>query len=136
MVLRRWVGGLVAVRARSRLPSERAGRPTGARAHHTSATVSEVGRKARRRANEAAGKGRRAGRKANKAAQRAGHQANRAVSDAAKSGVTFATPYVRHANESAAGAARAALDSAAPYVSAGVERAGELIAKASEHLPS
>ena len=83
---------------------------TGARAHHTSATVSEVGRKARRQANEAAGKGRRAGRKANKAAQRAGHQANRAVSDAAKSGVTFATPYVRHANESAAGAARAALD--------------------------
>ena len=50
--------------------------------------------------------------------------------------MTFATPYVRHANESAAGAARAALDSAAPYVSAGVERAGELIAKASEHLPS
>jgi hypothetical protein len=49
--------------------------------------------------------------------------------------VTFATPYVRHANESAAGAARAAFDSAAPYVSAGLERAGDVIAKASEHLP-
>jgi hypothetical protein len=49
--------------------------------------------------------------------------------------VTFATPYVRHANESAAGAARAAFDSAAPYVSAGLERAGEVISKASEHLP-
>jgi putative oxidoreductase len=142
---------------------------TGARAHHTSATVSEVGKKARKRADVAAGKGRRAGRKANKAAHRAGHQANtvahraghqanevavraghqaneaaaraghranRAVSEAAKSGVTFATPYVRHANESAAGAARAALDSAAPLVSAGVERASELIAKASEHLPN
>ena len=109
---------------------------SGARAHHTSATVSEAGRKARRRANAAAGQGRRAGRQANKAARRAGHQANRAVSEAAKSGVTFATPYVRQANESATGAARAALDSAAPYVSAGVERAGELIAKASEHLPN
>jgi uncharacterized membrane protein YphA (DoxX/SURF4 family) len=153
---------------------------TGARAHHASATVSEVGRKAGKRANKAAGTGRRAGRKANKAAQqashhanaiahraghqanavaqragreanvvaqraghhaneaalRASHRANHAVSDAAKSGVTFATPYVRHANESAAGAARAALDSAAPIVSAGVERASELIAKASEHLPN
>ncbi len=120
---------------------------SGARARHTSAAVSEVGRKAGRRANAAAGKGRGAGRKANKAAQRAGHhaneaaqraghRANRAVSDAANSGVTFATPYVRHANESAAGAARAAIDTAAPFVSAGVERAGELIAKASEHLPS
>jgi putative oxidoreductase len=120
---------------------------SGARAQHTSAAVSEVGRKAGRRANAAAGKGRRAGRKANKAAhraghhaneaaQRAGHRANRAVADAANSGVTFATPYVRHANESAAGAARAAIDTAAPFVSAGVERAGELIAKASEHLPS
>ena len=131
---------------------------SGARARHTSAAVSEVGRKAGRRANAAAGKGRRAGRKANKAAlraghqaneaaqraghhaneaaQRAGHRANRAVSDAANSGVTFATPYVRHANESAAGAARAAIDTAAPLVSAGVERAGELIAKASEHLPT
>jgi putative oxidoreductase len=109
---------------------------TEARAHHTSATVSEVGRRAGRRANAAAGTGRRAGRQANKAAQRAGHRANRAVSDAAKSGVTLATPYVRHANESAAGAARAAFESAAPYVSAGVERAGEMIAKASEHLPN
>jgi putative oxidoreductase len=131
---------------------------SGVRAQHTSAAVSEVGRKAGKRANAAAGKGRRAGRKANKAAQRAGHQANkaaqraghqaneaahragqranRAVSDAASSGVTFATPYVRHANESAVGAARAAIDTAAPLVSAGVERAGELIAKASEHLPS
>jgi putative oxidoreductase len=131
---------------------------SGSRAQHTSAAVSEVGRKAGRRANAAAGKGRRAGRKANKAAQRAGHhaneaaqraghhaneaaqraghRANRAVSDATNSGVTFATPYVRHANESAAGAARAAIDTAAPLVSAGVERAGELIAKASEHLPS
>jgi len=109
---------------------------SGARAHHTSATVSDVGRKARRQANEAAGKGRRAGREANKAAQRAGRRANRAVTDAARSGATFATPYVRQANESAAGAARAALDSAAPFVSAGVERAGELVAKASEHLPN
>ena len=67
--------------------------------------------------------------------RRSGHQANQAVSHAAKSGVTFATPYVRHANESAAGAARAAFDSAAPYVSAGLERAGEVISKASEHLP-
>ena len=109
---------------------------TGARAHQTSATLSEVGRKAGRRANAAAGKGRRAGRKANKTAQRAGHRANRAVSNAAKSGVTFATPFARHANESAAGAARAAFESAAPYVSAGMERAGEVVAKASEHLPS
>jgi putative oxidoreductase len=131
---------------------------TGARVHHSSTAVSEAGRKATKRANTAAGKGRRAGRKANKAARRAGlqanvvahraghqandaavrasHRANRAVSDAAKSGLTFATPYVRHANESAAGAARAALDSAAPIVSAGVERASELIAKASEHLPN
>jgi putative oxidoreductase len=109
---------------------------TGARAHETTITLSDAGRGARRRANAAAGKGRRAGRQANKAAQRAGHRANRAVSDAAKSSVTFATPYVRHANESAAGAARAAFDSAAPYVSAGMERAGEVIAKASEHLPS
>jgi putative oxidoreductase len=108
---------------------------TGARAHHTSATVSDVGRKARRQANAAAGKGRRGGHTANKAAQRAGYRAERAVSDAARSGVTFATPYVRHANESATGAARAALDGASPYVSAGVERAGELIARASEHLP-
>ena len=66
------------------------------------------------------------------AAQRASHRA----SEAAKSGVTFASPYVRHANESAAGAARAALDSAAPLVSAGVERASELLAKASEHRPN
>ena len=109
---------------------------TGARAHQTSATLSEARRKAKRRADAAAGTGRRTGRKANKAAQRAGHRANRVVSDAAKSGVTFATPYVRHANESAAGAARAAFDSAAPFVSAGVERAGEVIAKATEHLPS
>jgi putative oxidoreductase len=130
---------------------------TGARAQHTTATVSEVSRKAKKQANAAAEKGRRAGRKANKTTQRAGHGANvvahraghqanetavlaghrvnRAVSDAAKSGVTFATPYVRHANESAAGAARAALDSAAPIVSAGVERASGFIAKASEHLP-
>ena len=131
---------------------------SGARAHHTSETVSEVSRKAKKRANAAAGQGRRAGRQANKAAhrashqanvaaprashqanvaaQRAGHRANRAVTAAAKSGVTFATPYVRQANESAAGAARAALENAAPLVSAGVERANELIAKASEHLPS
>jgi uncharacterized membrane protein YphA (DoxX/SURF4 family) len=109
---------------------------TGARVHETSITLSDAGRGARRRANAAAGKGRRAGRQANKAAQRAGHRANRAVADAAKSSVTFATPYVRHANESAVGAARAAFDSAAPYVSAGVERAGDVIAKASEHLPS
>jgi uncharacterized membrane protein YphA (DoxX/SURF4 family) len=109
---------------------------TGARAHQTSATVSEAGHKAKRRADAAAGTGRRAGGKANKAAQRAGHRANRAVSDTAKSGVTFATPYVRHANESAAAAARAAFDGAAPYVSAGVERAGEMIARAAEHLPN
>jgi uncharacterized membrane protein YphA (DoxX/SURF4 family) len=120
---------------------------SGARAHHTSETVSEVSRKAKKRANAAAGQGRRAGRQANVAAHRsshqanvaahrAGHRANRAVTDAAKSGVTFATPYVRQANESAAGAARAALENAAPLVSAGVERANELIAKASEHLPS
>ena len=109
---------------------------TGARAHQTSTTLSEAGRKAGRRANAAAGKGRRAGRKANKTAQRAGYRANRAVSNAAKSGVTFATPFARHANESAAGAARAAFESAAPYVSAGMERAGEVVAKASEHLPS
>jgi uncharacterized membrane protein YphA (DoxX/SURF4 family) len=137
---------------------------TSARAHHTSETVSDVSRKAKKRANAAAGTGRRAGRKANKAAHqasqqattaahrashqanvaahRAGHQANvtahranRAISDSAKSGVTFATPYVRQANESASGAARAALENAAPLVSAGVERAGEIIAKASEHLP-
>ncbi len=82
---------------------------TGARAHQTSATLSEAGRKAGRRANAAVGKGR-TGRKANKTAQRAGHRANRAVSNAAKSGVTFATPYARHANESAAAAARAAFD--------------------------
>jgi uncharacterized membrane protein YphA (DoxX/SURF4 family) len=153
---------------------------TGARAHHTTDTVSEVSRKARKRANATADKGRRAGRQANKtairagqqanlaahrasqqanlaahraghqtnvaahrashqanvAAQRAGHRANRAVADAAKSGVTFATPYVRQANESASGAARTALENAAPLVSAGVERAGEIIAKASEHLSS
>jgi putative oxidoreductase len=114
----------------------RVGRVTTAIGAGRSATVSEVGRRAGRRANAAAGTGRRAGRQANKAAQRAGHRANRAVSDAAKSGVTLATPYVRHANESAAGAARAAFESAAPYVSAGVERAGEMIAKASEHLPN
>jgi uncharacterized membrane protein YphA (DoxX/SURF4 family) len=135
------------------------------RTHHTAATVSDLSRKAKKRANAAAGKGRRGGRQANKAAlrathqaniaahragheanlaahranvvaQRAGHKANRAVSEAAKSGVTFATPYVRQANETAAGAARAALENAAPLVSAGVERANELIAKASEHLPS
>jgi uncharacterized membrane protein YphA (DoxX/SURF4 family) len=108
---------------------------TGAKAHQATSTLSEAGREAKRRANAAAGKGRSAGRKANKAARRSGHRANRAVSDAAKSGVTFATPYVHHANESAAGAARAVFDSAAPYVSAGLERAGEVIAKASEHLP-
>jgi uncharacterized membrane protein YphA (DoxX/SURF4 family) len=88
-----------------------------------------------RAATTAAGKGRRAGRMTTKAARRSGHQANQAVSDGAKSGVTFATPYVRHANETAAAAARAAFDGAAPYVSAGLERAGEVIAKASEHLP-
>jgi len=109
--------------------------PTGARAHHTSAAVSEAGRKARRRANAAARKGRTAGQQANRAAHRAGRRANSAVADTAKSGVTFATPYVRHANETASSAARAALHGAAPYVSAGVERAEEMIAKASDHLP-
>ena len=75
----------------------------------------------------AAGKGPagRGGRMTTKAARRSGHQANQAVSDGAKSGVTFATPYVRHANETAAAAARAAFDGAAPYVSAGLERAGK-----------
>ena len=97
---------------------------TGARAHHTSAAVSEAGRRATRRANAAASKGRTAGRRANSA-----------VADAAKSGVTFATPYVHHAQDGAAVAARAALHGAAPYVSAGVERAGEMIARASDHLP-
>jgi putative oxidoreductase len=142
---------------------------SGARAHHTTETVAEVSRRAKKRADAAAGKGRRAGRQANKAAvrashqatiaahragheanlaahraghqanvvaHRAGHKANRKVSDAAKSGVTFASPYVRHANETAAGAARVALENAGPLVSAGVERAGEIIAKASEHLPN
>jgi putative oxidoreductase len=107
---------------------------TGARAHLTSAAMSEVGRKARRRADAAARKGRTAGQQANRAAHRAGRRANSAVSDAAKSGVTFATPYVHQAHDGAAGAARAALHGAAPYVSAGVERAEEMIAKASDHL--
>jgi len=86
---------------------------TGARVHRTSAAVAEVGHQAGRRANAAAEKGRGAGHKANRAAERAGHRASRAVSDAAKSGVTRATP----------------------YVSAGVERAGEMLAEASGHLP-
>jgi putative oxidoreductase len=124
---------------------------TGARAHHASVTAFEVGQKARTKAkgsadaamstskkagpqaNKAA---RRAGHQANATALRAGHQANRAVSNAAKSGVNFATPYARHVNESAVGAARVAMDNAAPLVSAGVERANELIAKASERLPN
>jgi putative oxidoreductase len=122
---------------------------TSSRLHRSTAKASETGRKARRSAHSAAERGVTAGhqatQQANKAARRtsrkaaqAAHEASRranhataALTDAAKSGVSAATPYVRHANESAHDAAKAAQ----PYLSAGVGRANELLAKASEHLP-
>jgi putative oxidoreductase len=114
----------------------RAGRMTTAiGAHHPASTATDVGHKVGRQASRAAGKGRDAGRRANRAARRASRRANSSVSEAARSGVSFAAPYVRHANESAIGAARAALEGAEPYIAAGVERAGELLTKASDHLP-
>jgi putative oxidoreductase len=104
-------------------------------AHHASARLSEAGHQAGWRATKAAAKGRDAGRQANRAARRASRHANESVADAAKSRVSVAAPDVRHANESALSVARAAFESAEPYVTAGVERASELIGKASEHLP-
>jgi putative oxidoreductase len=160
-----------------------AGSKAGHQASRTATDAAAAGRKAGRRAgrkaNEAAGAGRKAGRKANKraaeagrhaqkvaarashqankAATQAGHKANSAVADAAKSGLTlaapyvrhaaesaqdaaktgvaFATPYVRQANESAHGAAKSALDGAEHYLSVGADRAGDLLTKASDHLP-
>lgn len=120
---------------------------TSSRVRRSSSRVSEAGRKARRQAQRAAKQGatagqqatreanratRRAGRKASVAAQKASRRANSAVTDAAKSGVSLATPYVRHVNESAHEAAK----TAQPYVAAGIEKASELLAKASEHLPA
>jgi putative oxidoreductase len=123
---------------------------TGAKAHKTSSKAAEVGRRAERKANKAA-------LEANKVARQASHRAHHAVADAAKTGTTFvapfvrqaneglhsaaksgasvAVPYVRHANENAVSAAKTALEGAESYLSAGVDRAGELIEKAAEHLP-
>jgi putative oxidoreductase len=120
---------------------------TSSRVRQSSAKVSEASRKARRQAQRAAKKGvtsgqlatreanratRRASRTASAAAHEATRRANSTVTDVARSGVSLATPYVRHVNESAHEAAK----TAQPYVAAGIEKASELLAKASEHLPA
>jgi putative oxidoreductase len=123
---------------------------TSSPVHRSSAKVSEAGRRARRQAARTGRKGvnasqeataqakrtaRRAGRNAAATAHEAGRRASRAnesVTEAARSGVSLATPYMRHVSESAHGAAK----TAQPYLSAGVEKASELLAKASEHLPT
>ena len=89
---------------------------TEAHAHRASATAGAAGRKAGRKASKAAGAGRKAGRKANKAATKASHRANSALSDAAKTGLTLAAPYLRHANEGAHEAAKSGVSFASPYV--------------------
>lgn len=101
---------------------------TESRTHQASTRAAEAGRRARRKANKAAIQ-------ANRAAVRGGRRANKAVSSATRSGVTLAAPYVRHVNEGVHEATRAALEGAEPYVSAGIERAGGLLASAGDHLP-
>jgi len=122
---------------------------TSSRIHRSSAAVSEAGQRARRQTQKAAENAvsagqhatqhagrvtRRARRQASVAAHDAGRRAvraNNSVTDAARSGMSLATPYVRQVGESAHEAAR----TAQPYLAARVEKAGELLAKATDHLP-
>ena len=73
--------------------------------------------------------------KANQAALRGSRRANKAVTDATRSGMTLAAPYVRQVNEGVHDAARAAREGAEPYVSSGLQRAEELMTSATSHLP-
>jgi uncharacterized membrane protein YphA (DoxX/SURF4 family) len=130
---------------------------TGSGAQHAAASLSDAGHQVSRQARKAAAKGqaqaraaahkadaaaRAASHKADAAARAASHKADTAARRAgrranlsARSGASFAAPYVRHAEVSARSAARAAYEGAEPYVSAGIGRAEDLIAKASDHLP-
>jgi uncharacterized membrane protein YphA (DoxX/SURF4 family) len=95
-------------------------------AHQSPSKVSDVSRKAGRRAQKAA---KVATRRAN-AAGGVALQANEAASNVAKSGLALASPYIRHANEGALNAAEGALDVVGPHISAGFERVGELLEEA------
>ena len=101
---------------------------TESRTHQASTRAADAGRKARRETNKEAVR-------ANRAALQGGRRANEAVTSATRSGVTLAAPYVRHVSQGVHEAARAAVEGAEPYVSAGLERAGELLTSASDHLP-
>jgi uncharacterized membrane protein YphA (DoxX/SURF4 family) len=101
---------------------------TTGRVHEVSSQAAAVSRKARRRANKAA-------MKANQAAVRGSRRANKAVTDATRSGMTLAAPYVRQVNVGVHDAARAARESAEPYVSSRLQRAEELMTSAASHLP-
>ena len=90
--------------------------------HESASRAAEVSRKAGHRAKKAA---KVAARRANAATDGVARQANEMTSNAAKTGLLLASPYVRQANEGAVDAAERALDAAGPYISAGLERAGE-----------
>jgi putative oxidoreductase len=105
---------------------------SGSRAQHTSAAVSEVGRKAGRRANAAAGKSRRAGRKANKAAHRAGHQANEAAQRAGHHANEAAQRAGHHANEAAQRAGHRANRAVSDAANSGVAFATPYVRHANE----
>jgi uncharacterized membrane protein YphA (DoxX/SURF4 family) len=98
-------------------------------AHRAAGKVAETRRRTGRKAKKAA-------HQANKAALARGHRANQTITGAAASGIAVAAPHVRHANESVHHVANAVRESAEPAISAGVERAEELLAKVSEHLPN
>jgi uncharacterized membrane protein YphA (DoxX/SURF4 family) len=101
---------------------------TTGRVHEVSSQAADASRKARRQANKAAIK-------ANQAALRGSRRANKAVTDATRSGMTLAAPYIRQVNEGVHDAARAAREGAEPYVSSGLQRAEGLVTSATSHLP-
>ncbi len=95
-------------------------------ASSTAARTVDAGRTAGRRAKREA---RRAVRRATPPAIGAARQAGQITTHAAKAGVGLAAPAIRQANHGVVEAAEDAIEAAAPHISAGLERAGELVAR-------